>query len=347
MTPCSVTVKGGTHGAMPIEVVTEAKVVETAPTDGFENLSERIYKNLAKLSYIRARKKPRVGRPGPLLACVVHFKVETTDDAGALIEKAVEAIHEAISRDADGNDWRGEVQLYGEDNKTFESVDVHIGADSVPEKPTKDGEVVGILSTLRLYLGDMAKANGDLAKSLANIGVAFKDVIQSVANANGDEAKARYEYEWKMQESRERMHEHEVDAEASVHNRTATKFMFGGLLEKYQPIFDTLARRYAAQGGVKTGKAKAMPPRPTEQEVLSVFPLPTDETEDAYADIRSVALAMLRERDPIERSGLQQKMVVELSRLGGQILIMQAEAERVLGVERTAQVIGWYRAPWD
>jgi len=334
---------------MPIEVVTEAKVVETAPTDGFENLSERILKNLPKLSYMRARKKPRVGRPGPLLACVVHFKVEPTDDATTLIDKAVEAIAEAITRDADGNEWRGEVQLFGEDNKPFESCDVHVGADTPPERPTKDGELVGILSVLRTYLSDMSKTNVDLAKSLASCGVAFKDVIQTVATANGEDAKARYEYEWKMQESRERMHETEVEAEASVHRSTATKFFFGGILEKYQPIFDTLARTYAQQQGANVGKPRPMPPRPTEQEVLTVFPLPgsNDERDDVYADIRSVALAMLRCSDRTERGGLQQKMVVELSRLGPQLLMMQAEAERVLGAERTGQVISWYRAPWD
>lgn len=334
---------------MPIEVVTEAKVVETAPTDGFENLSERIFKNLAKLSFLRARKKPRVGRPGPLLACVVHFKVEPTDDAGALIEKAVEAIMEAITRDADGNEWRGEVQLYGDDNKVFETCDVHLHAETLPERPTKEGELVGILSTIRVYLTDMSKANVDLAKSLASCGVAFKDVIQSVAQANGEDSRARYEYEWKMQESRERMHEHEVNEEASVHRSTATKFFFGGILEKYQPIFENLSRRHAAQGGAKPGERKPMPPRPSEQEVLSVFPLPTsgDERDDDYVDIRSVALAMLRCRDMVERGGLQQKMVIELSRLGGRLLVMQAEAERILGKERTAEVIAWYRAPWD
>lgn len=333
---------------MPIQVVTEAKTVETAPTDGLETLSERLLKNLARVRFIRARRKPRTGRPHAPLACVVRFDVEPTDDATILIEKAVDAIAEAITLDADGNEWRGEVQLFGDDSKPFEVVDVLFGAEQQQERPTKEGEVVGILSTLRVYLSDMAKTNVDLAKSLASCGVAFKDVIQSVASSNGAEAIARYDYEWKMQESKERMHGHEVDAEASVHRSTATKFFFGGLLEKYQPTFDLLARRYAAQGGVDPGKREPMPPRPTEAEVLTVFPIPTGEAEqDVYADIRSVALAMLRCRDPIERAGVQQQMIIELSRLGPQILVMQVEAERALGAERTAQVISWYRAPWD
>lgn len=332
---------------MPIEVVTETKTTESATTDGFETLSERLLKNLPRVAYIKARRKPRTGRPSPPLACTCRFSVEPTDDAEALIAKAVDAIAEAIVRDADGNEWRGEVMLFDEANKSFDAVDVLIEAEMQPAKPTRDGELVGILATLRVYLGDMAKANVDLAKSLASCGVAFKDVIQSVAAHNGEEAKARYEYEWKMQESRERMHEHEVDAEAAVHRSTATKFMMGGLLEKYQPTFDTLARIYAQQQGAKATERKPMPPRPSEDEVLRVFPLPTAEEPDVYADIRSVALAMLRCKDPVERGGLQQQIVVELSRLGSQLLVMQAEGERILGAQRFAEAIAWFRSPWD
>lgn len=333
---------------MPVEVVVDAKTVDKPASDGLEKLADRLLKNLERVSYLRARRKPPSrGRPSPPLAAVVRVSVAPNEDAAFIVDRAVESIAEAIVRDADGNEWRGEVQVYDEDDKVFDSVDVLFEADAQPERPTKDSELVGILSVLRVHLGDMAKTNVDLAKSLASCGVAFKDVIQSVATTSGEEARARYEYEWKMQESRERMHETEVEAEASVHRSTATKFMMGGLLERYQPTLDTLAQMFAAREGVKTGPRKPMPPRPTEEEVLRVLPLPTDASEDRYADIRSVALAMLRCRDPLERPGIQQAMLVELSRLGSQLLVMQAEGERILGVERFAQVIGWFRAPWD
>jgi hypothetical protein len=244
--------------------------------------------------------------------------------------------------------WQGRIVVLaaaGAKKPELSTLDVNI--EDPDGQLSAEHEFVSMLNVVRNFMKDMCQSMVNIMGASAAREQAIADLVTGVAKHQGNAAKWEAKLRWKEQKSRERMHEHEVDAEAAVHRSTATKFFFGGILERYQPTFDLLARTYASQKGTEPGKRQPMPPRPTEEEVLRVFPLATGDEEDRYQDIRSVALAMLRCKDPVERSGLQQQMVVELSRLGQQLLVMQAEAERVLGVERVAQVIGWYRAPWD
>lgn len=341
-------------------------VIPTDPTEASwetiqTHLSGVLRAHLTGVTRLRVERRNRGPASGPIpeeIEVAFDPGVESAEDCIAeVVACTMKVIREDAMRPRGANTpksgqvgaWQGRILVIGTagEKKPIATLDVSI--DDPDAQLSAESEFVSMLNVVRVFMKDMCTAMVNIMGASASREQAIADLVTGVAKTQGKSDKYEWRYRWKEQKSRERMHEHEVDAEAAVHRSTATKFFFGGILEKYQPTFDLLARTYATQQGTKPADRKPMPPRPTESELLSVFPVPTsdDPTADVYKDIRSVALAMLRCSDAVERPALQQQIVVELSRLGEQMLVMLAEAERVLGKERTATILAWFRAPWD
>lgn len=295
--------------AEQIEIVRE-------PDESVDELVESVVSDALKLIEADARRPrqsgPNAGTIGPWLGCVVIMG--THEKKGGIVELA--------------------------------RVDVRI--EDPDAMQTIDTESVALVNVVRVFLRDMCKEMVGIMAAAKDREAAIAELVVGVAKTTGKSAAVEAKYRYKEAKLAAETREHEVDAEARVHRSTATKFMLSGLLEKYQPTFDTLARVWAQQNATKPGPRVKMPPRPSEQELAQVFPPPDEPHEtDVYKDIRDVAIAMLRCRDKVERGGLQSRIVIELGRLGDLLLTMQAAAEDVLGEQRVGEILAWFRNPWD
>ena len=318
---------------MPVSDVIDTKIVENDASDAFAGVMDRVRKHLVTARVVRARRK-RTGRKRypPLRPAVGVAFDPAKEDADELVDEIVGKLQDAIADDADGRAWKGEILIYDDVGKVLDTIEVAFEPDEPAEKPTRESENVAWMASARHHHEGMAKQVRELAASLASIGVAFKDVIQSVAGANAEVRRAELEYEWKTQESRERMDTNRVDQEAAVLKRKHLLDAGKEVLVEYAPLAELLAQWAVS-------KAPSIPP--THDEIDRFFP------SERYSALRRDLHALVSDDvDDDERKPLVRALIKTIKALGANAF---GEAREALSdprdVQRFGEIVGWISRP--
>lgn len=337
---------------MPIRTTIPSDAAETTLESLRADCAILIRKHLQSLTRVRIERR-RQGPGGGSLPEEIEVARDPEEPEEELVAALVDEVFRLIRKDAERprqrsgkvGAWVGCVVLLNHLERKPELARIDVRIEDPDEAVSLDSESVAIVNVVRTFLRDMCKEMVAVMGASAAREQAIAELVTGVASSSTKETRARYKYEFKKAKLDAEVREHEVDAEARVHRSTATKFMFSGLLERYQPTLDALARMWIeSQGGKSSGASVRFPPKPTEEEILSLFPL--DVEEDPYRDIRRVALAMLV-AEPLSRAALQQQMIIEFNRLGNKLIEAREVAESKLGKQRVGEIVAWFRHPWD
>lgn len=346
---------------MPARAVAITDAPETTVEAAKKNLAFSLRSHLQAVTRVRMERRKQGLTKNRFLPHDVLVVRTPGEEDDALIESIVIAVFEEIAEDSSDGSWLGVLHLVNEratKRAERELADIPVRIEDVESIATRDGEVISLINVLRLFTADLCtqvvKVIGASAQREAALGAreaAISDMVVGVAKHNTSESEARYKFEWRKAKLEAKGARHEIDMEAKVYRSSATKFMFSDILSKYQPTIDLLTRIHAKNQGVDPGKQQPMPAKPTAKEILAVFPEPVADANGATADddlhdIRQVALAMLKSQG-VERAALRSQLVIELARLGDRLEALREIADAKLGAQRVAEILAWFRSPWD
>jgi hypothetical protein len=335
---------------MPARVANVSDAPETTVEAVKKDLGLSLRSHMGTVTRVRMERRKQGLTKNRFLDHDVLVIRQAGEDDDTLIESVVDAVIEEIAEDAKSGSWLGVLHLVNEKatkKSEAELAKIPVRIEDADTVLSRDGEVTSLISVLRVFTSDLCTNVVKLVGAASSREEAIATLVTGVAKHTANESEARYKYEYKRAKLDAKNATHEIDAEAKVYRSTATKFMFSGILERYQPTIDLLTRVWAQNNGVEPGKRKPMPPRPTVDEIETVFPSPSDGSEDPYTDIRGIVLAMLRTRDRAELAALQQELVIQLAKLGPMTTVMGELAEAKLGKQRFAEILAWFRTPWD
>lgn len=311
--------------------------------------------HLGGVSWVRLERRkqglPKSNRRLPRGVLVKRGMGESDDE---LVTSVVAQVFDLIADDSQGAPWLGTALFMHEGPKGDEKLgECELRIDETDVPLTRDGAITELVAVMSKFAGDLCTQVVKIVGASAARESAIAELVSSVARSAGRTDRAEYRYKWKERKRELDIEEQKIHAESGVHRSNATKFAFAGLLQKYQPTFDRLARAWEdiqrARAGASPSSSSTtpeMPPRPTEAEVMQVFP-ESDDDDDALDDVRVVVLAMVRSTDATERSALLAKLVPLLQQLGiPRLAELQGAAEAKLGTKRVGEILAWVRNPW-
>lgn len=355
---------------MAVTTVISSAEQPEALLDGVDAVMRELEKRAHDVRGLRARRARTARERIPAVSKSVEFTIAPGEDASAACREAAEAILLIVDEEADGDQWKGEIELLGDTAANGRArvlarvkIDLHGGTPT--PKPTRDSELTGVIGAMRQTINDLGKQVVEIAKTKVQMGKAEAKMVRRMAKYNGRATKNDRKWKWKMhreEQKTERAREEALERAARSRHRWEA---FESIGVEYKDVFEIWSKWYTegTAPGRRGGK-RTVPQRPTRKELDAVFRdgvdklavdgRPFSEVFDPlhaivsemieHPDVQARIALAKRARDFLEGAeGKDGKRRGGLNEAGQNALRMRMLA--VLGIDRCREVAAWISLP--
>lgn len=351
---------------MPATTVTDTEQPSDSELDAADAIREQVRKYITDVRELRAvpaRKADQRARP---LAEKVPVVIDRQEDLDALSEDCTRRILDIIRTAANGETWRGEVHLLGDNGANhrrvvIKAVPVLIEGDtpSTSKPTTRESETVAVLKACADTMKSQQTTIDGLGKALVTTANALSDeknahakMFKRMTKVAGRVLRGDRKWKYKMRkesEKTDRQREKSRERAAATHARWDA---FEVATTEYKDVIEIWSRYFTR--GRKPGDPTRPPPtRPTVDELKKIFD-PTEEItvdgrpfREVFDPIRAIISEMISESDVKRRIEIaKEQLVPTIKKLSNTAKdAMKLRILQQLGMDRAEEVSAWLSLP--
>jgi hypothetical protein len=290
-----------------------------------------------------------------------RFALEVGEDADALANAVASQIMEVIATDADGDAWRGEVELLGDaydgggrragQPKVLATIPIKLDSGAPAPKPKREDEITSVITSLSKTIDGLGAVLVKVGQSKADEVQAYANMVKAVADSVTERTSADRKWDYKIERERQETDRMREEQLGKASRSRAMWEAFDSIGTEYKDIFEIWSKYYT-RGRSPGDPANPPPSRPTAAEVAQVFDAPNltiDGTpfSEVFDPMRAIISEMIAEADPKRRAQLARgplrDALASLTPNAQQALKLRMLG--VLGEKRCEEVAAWLTLP--